>query len=100
MFPIELWPKNKRKIEDKIKTKANKRDLNKRLEDLIKKENEEKSDDENSEQEVEENVSEEEKVEDIEDVEEVIAFILNSINLLKYELFLKIGNRLYFFVFR
>jgi len=70
LFPTELWPKDKRKNADKVKTKTNK-DVNKRLEDLVKKESEEKSDVENSDKEVEENLSDEDKVvEDIEDVEE------------------------------
>ena len=53
LFPTELWPKDKRKNGEKVKTKANK-DVNKRLEDLVKKD--------------------EEKAEEVEDIEEVVLF--------------------------
>jgi hypothetical protein len=66
-----LCPQKKRRLADKPKKQIIK-DINKKLENLTAKENEEKTDDEKSDHELDENATDEEKGEElVEDIEEV-----------------------------
>jgi hypothetical protein len=78
-----LCPQKKRRLADKPKKQIIK-DINKKLENLTAKENEEKTDDEKSDHELDENENEldeekgEELVEDIEEVYNLLEYIFYS----------------------
>jgi len=94
-----LCLEKKRRISQKPKKQILK-DIDKKLENLTANENEDETDEEKSSHELEENATDEEKVEEVEDVEEVfISFLFLSLSddsLLRDSIYVLITFLVYF----